>query len=374
MSIISTKGLKTMLYLILLLIGSGILFMACSPQMGAIRRSTQEQSSTNFSGGKFHNSIQLNTSINKSSMVGATIEFFRGHPDRTPSTPLPTIAPNISTPTTTSDDSELSVTWLGHSTCLIQINGQTILTDPMFSDRASPFSFLGPKKFTYAPAIEFANLPKIDAVLISHDHYDHLDYKTILMLKEKTKRFYVPTGVGDHLRRWGVENTKITELSWWEQSNTETLTFTATPAYHFSGRSLTDRNKTLWASWVIQGHTHRVFFGGDSGYFPGFKTIGEKYGPFDITMLESGAYNEAWADIHMMPEQTVQAHLDLQGKVLLPIHWGKFNLSLHPWQEPITRLTKRAKIKDIQIVTPRIGESFISGKDFPDSQWWKQTT
>ncbi len=362
-----------MIYLIILLIGSGVIFIACAPQMGAIERNTQGHSSANFTNGKFHNLMPVSSHKNNGNMFKVTIDFFRGKPDRTPSTPIPTITPTTFTTATTNDDSDLRVIWLGHSTCLVQIDGRTILTDPMFSDRASPFSFLGPKKFTYAPSIELADLPIIDAVLISHDHYDHLDYKTIQKLKEKTNRFYVPIGVGDHLRRWGVENTKIIELAWWEQSSTESLTFIATPTYHFSGRSLTDRNKTLWASWVIQGRKHRVFFGGDSGYFPGFKKIGEQYGPFDITMLESGAYNEAWADIHMMPEQTVQAHLDLQGKVLLPIHWAKFNLSLHPWQEPIERLIKQAKVKNIQVVTSKIGESFMSGDNFPDSQWWKQT-
>lgn len=370
MSTTTKKGIKTMMYLIILLIGSGVLFIACAPQMGAVQRNTQPHNSANFSEGTFHNLAPVSPNKSSANMFKVTLDFFRGKANRTPSTSIPTITPTIST---TIDESDLRVTWLGHSTCLVQIDGQTILTDPMFSDRASPLSFLGPKTFAYKPSIEFKDLPAIDAVLISHDHYDHLDYKTIQKLKGITKHFYVPTGVGDHLRRWGIDDTQIIELGWWEQSSNQSLTFVATPTYHFSGRSLTDRNKTLWASWVIQGRNHKVFFGGDSGYFPGFKAIGEKYGPFDITMIESGAYNKAWADIHMMPEQTVQAHLDLQGKVLLPIHWAKFNLSLHPWQEPIERLTQQAKFKNIQVATPQIGESFFYGNNYPNSPWWKLT-
>ncbi len=179
----------------------------------------------------------------------------------------------------------------------------------------------------------------------------------------------MPLGVGGHLKRWGVPEHQIVELDWWDPRTNDSLTFVATPARHFSGRGLTDGNQTLWASWVIQGARHRVFFSGDSGYFEGFKAIGEKYGPFNITMLESGAYNEAWADIHMMPEQTVQAHLDLKGEVLLPIHWGKFNLALHPWTEPIERLMKQANNQTAQVVTPHIGESFSLTPNFPQAKW-----
>jgi L-ascorbate metabolism protein UlaG (beta-lactamase superfamily) len=360
--------MKMIMYLLLLLIGLGIIFTACSPHMGAIERNTPAQDSANFSNGTFHNLVPTSLSTGEKNGIRAALDFLRGKPDRIPPTTLPSVELTVSE---TVNAEQLDVTWLGHSTCLLQIDGQVILTDPMFSDRASPLAFLGPKKFAYESSIKIQDLPKIDAVLISHDHYDHLDYQTIKELKGKTRFFYVPVGVGDHLRRWGVENHQIIERDWWEQASDGSLIFIATPAQHFSGRGLTDRNKTLWASWVILGSRHRVFFGGDSGYFSGFKTIGDKYGPFDITMLESGAYNEAWPDIHMLPEQTVQAHIDLQGKLLLPIHWAKFNLSLHPWQEPIERLTKQARVKNVHVVTPKIGQSFVAEHNVPDSPWWK---
>jgi L-ascorbate metabolism protein UlaG (beta-lactamase superfamily) len=362
------KGITIMIFLMLIVIGSGLLFFACAPQMGAVEQNSHVLGSANFLDGRFQNSAPVNLHTGEGSMIGATLDFLRGNPERTPSTSLPTVNPYISD---TMNQDDLRVTWLGHSTCLIQIDGFNILTDPMFSDRASPFSFLGPKQFKYDASIELQGLPRIDAVLISHDHYDHLDYRTIQKLDRTTLKFYVPLGVAGHLKRWGVEEQKIVELDWWEQTSDGTLTFIATPAQHFSGRGLNDKNKTLWASWVIKGKRHRVFFSGDSGYFTGFKKIGDMYGPFDLTMLESGAYNKAWADVHMMPEQTVQAHIDLQGEVLLPIHWAKFNLALHPWHEPIERLTKKALAENATVITPRIGESFTTGSDLPQSNWWK---
>ena len=362
------RGMTMMIYLVLILIGTGMIFIACAPQMGAVEQNAQILRSANYSDGKFRNLMPISVNTGEGSMIGTTLEFLRGNPERTPSKSLPAVNLDISD---TIDEDDLRVTWLGHSTCLIQIDGFNILTDPMFSDRASPLSFLGPKQFKYESSIELQELPMIDAVLISHDHYDHLDYRTIRNLDSKTTKYYVPLGVAGHLKRWGVEAQKIVELDWWGQASDGPLTFIATPAQHFSGRGLNDKNKTLWASWVIKGKRHRVFFGGDSGYFSGFKEIGDKFGPFDITMLESGAYNEAWADIHMMPEQTVQAHIDLQGKLLLPIHWAKFNLALHAWHEPIERLTLQAAAKNVTAITPRIGESFTSGSDLPQSNWWK---
>ncbi len=213
-------------------------------------------------------------------------------------------------------------------------------------------------------------LPSIDAILISHDHYDHLDYGSIRQLKDKTKYFFVPLGVGAHLQHWGVEASKITELDWWQSADIDGMTFTATPARHFSGRGLTDRDKTLWASWVIKGQDNNIYFSGDSGYRTHFKQIGEQYGPFDFTMIECGQYNEKWEAIHMMPEQSLQAHIDLQGKMMMPIHWGAFNLAVHPWKEPVERLLK-AKKEDMMIATPVIGESFVLSQALPDARWWE---
>ncbi len=214
------------------------------------------------------------------------------------------------------------------------------------------------------------NLPLLDAVILSHDHYDHLDYETITELKDRVKHFYAPLGVGAHLEEWGVPGSAITEMDWWESTSHNGLELTLTPARHFSGRGFS-RFETLWGSWVIAGRDQKVFFNGDSGYFPGFKEIGEKYGPFDITLMECGAYNEKWAEIHMMPEETVQAHLDLNGEILLPIHWGKFNLSLHPWKEPVERMTQKAKELGVRVCTPEVGDVICIGSRVPSSRWWE---
>lgn len=208
-------------------------------------------------------------------------------------------------------------------------------------------------------------------MIISHDHYDHLDYPSIIKLKPHVNRFFVPLGVGSHLKHWGVPEDKITELDWWESADFGHFTFTATPARHFSGRSITDNKKTQWASWVLQGQYNNLYFSGDGGYAEHFKGIGKKYGPFDFTMLECGQYNPRWEAIHMMPEQTAQANIDLRGKVMMPIHWSAFDLSLHKWKEPVIRLLAAAAKLDVQVATPYIGERFAVGRDFPKEKWWE---
>lgn len=354
-------------YLVLILLATALLFTACAPQLGSAGRDGRLMNSSHFKDGKFFNTIETRVSTASGSRLGSLVEFFTDQQQREPQIALPSM-PVAAESMGTGEG--LRVTWLGHSTSLIEIDGQVILTDPMFSERASPFSFLGPKRFSIAPPIELADLPDIDVVLISHDHYDHLDYPSIKALIPRTSRFLVPLGVGGHLERWGVPKSKIVELDWWEEHTHGDLTLVATPARHFSGRWLV-RNKTLWASWVIQGKRQRVFFGGDSGYFDGFKRIGEQYGPFELTLLESGAYNEAWSEIHMTPEETVQAHLDLQGQVLLPIHWGQFNLSLHPWTEPIERLVTAAERQGAIVATPLIGQPVTANSAVPQTAWWQ---
>ena len=214
-------------------------------------------------------------------------------------------------------------------------------------------------------------LPQLDAVIISHNHYDHLNEYSIKRLKDKAYNFIVPCGVGKLIQKWGVDQKKIIELEWWEEFSYLNLTVTATPAQHFSGRGLFDRNATLWASWVIAGPNHKIFFSGDTGYFDGFKTIGDKFGPFDMTFLECGAYNQAWSDVHMMPEETVQAHLDLQGKILQPIHWGTFNLSLHPWYEPMERVSLAGRQHNITLSTPQPGAIVTFEAPANNNKWWQ---
>ncbi|MCP5104016.1 MAG: hypothetical protein GY950_11585 [bacterium] len=263
---------------------------------------------------------------------------------------------------------QLNVTWLGHSSLMINIDGFKILTDPVFPKRVSVF---GPTRFNGDVPLDINQLEEIDVVIVSHNHYDHLNKFSIRFLNERTKRFIVPLGVGAELEGWGVARGKIVELDWWDEYRVEkNLLIAATPAQHFSGRGLSDRDETLWASWVIQAPHHKVFFSGDSGYFDGFKAIGDKYGPFDMTFMECGAYNEKWHHIHMFPEETVRAHLDLRGKVLHPVHWATFNLSLHPWYEPMQRLRGAADAANVKTATPVVGETTVYNGHIPSQKWW----
>lgn len=267
----------------------------------------------------------------------------------------------------------IRITWIGHSTLLIEIDGQRILTDPIWSKRCSPFKIIGPARF-HPPPIPLSELPDLDAVLISHDHYDHLDKDSVCTLAQTGVPFYVPLGVGAYLERWGVDISKIVELDWWEKSiiKGSGIRFVATPARHFSGRRPLGMNKTLWASWVIAGPEHRVFFSGDSGPFPGFAEIGKELGPFDVTLIKIGAFDRTWPDIHLNPEQAVEAHLDLNGDLLIPIHWGTFNLALHDWFEPPVRLQKAAEAKSIKFAIPRPGQMVIPKNPPKVESWWEE--
>ncbi|QDF29603.1 MBL fold metallo-hydrolase [Halarcobacter anaerophilus] len=262
-----------------------------------------------------------------------------------------------------------SVVRLVHSTLLFKLDNKYILTDPVFSETITPFPFVAPKRFHDLP-ITIEQLPKIDVVIISHNHYDHLDEQSILKLKDKVEYFYTTLGVKQKLLDLGVNTMKVCELDWWQSCTANNLKITATPAQHFSGRGLFDKNKTLWASWVITSTKANLFFSGDSGYFNTFKKIGEKYGPFDMTFIEAGAYNERWKEIHMMPKQSVQANIDLKGKILFPVHNSSFNLSIHPWNEPLNKVVEEAKKQNVTVTHPKMGEiiPLLSKKE--TQKWW----
>ena len=265
---------------------------------------------------------------------------------------------------------ETAIIRLGHSTILMELNGQFWMTDPVFSERASPVQWAGPKRFHPVP-IDIEDLPAISGVIISHNHYDHLDKATIEKIHPKVAGFYVPLGVGQHLIDWGVAKEKVHEFDWWEEQKIGDITLVNTPANHFSGRGLSDSNATLWSSWVIQTPQHKLFFSGDSGYFSGFKDIGEKYGPFDLTMMENGAYDKSWEFVHMSPEQTLQAHQDLKGKVMMPIHNGTFDLAFHQWTDPFERIKKLASDNKQVVATPLIGERWLLQEAVPQTPWWR---
>lgn len=266
--------------------------------------------------------------------------------------------------------SGLRITWMGHSSLLIEIDGYRILTDPVWGPRASFVSWAGPKRFFPAP-LPLNELPPLDAIILSHDHYDHLDRPTIKQITSIKTPFYCSIGVGHYLHKWGIPKEQITEMNWMDTVQVKPdLSFTATPARHFSGRGIWNRNQTLWSSFVIKGKQHNIFFGADSGWFPGFGDIGDAFGPFDLTMLEIGAYNANWADIHMGPENATKAHLALKGKVMMPIHWGTFNLALHAWREPIELLQQYAQQKGITLFTPTPGVPTEVTPTGHNSQWW----
>ncbi|CCQ12840.1 Outer membrane protein RomA [Pseudoalteromonas luteoviolacea B = ATCC 29581] len=269
------------------------------------------------------------------------------------------------------DNSALHIIKLGHSSLLLKVYGEYWLIDPVFSNRASPFQFIGPKRFQPTP-IHLDDLPPIDRVLISHNHYDHLDKATIKALSKKATSFYVPLGVEGDLKRFGVASNNIHSFDWWQTANLESSTITFTPTQHFSGRGLNDSNTTLWGSWVIKAQDKALFFSGDSGYFSGFKTIGERFGPFDLTFIETGAYDKDWHDIHMTPEESVQAHIDLQGKIMIPIHNGTFDLAFHSWTDPLERVTLAADANQITLTLPIIGEVLtLHNSTLPNATWWK---
>ena len=326
------------------------------------------KASPNWHDGKFINSppaVEFSVS-----------ESFRAWLDRpentSPDGPLP-VVDRTAGDFADAPTSGLRVTWLGHSTLLIEMDGHRILIDPVWSERASPFTWAGPKRFHRMP-LPLEELPPIDAAVISHDHYDHLDHRTVKALGDRVPLYVTPLGVGAHLESWGVPPDRIVECDWWDEVEVGGLTLTATPARHFSGRSLVmaGNARTLWSGWVIAGPDNRVFYSGDSGMFPGFATIGERLGPFQAVFMEIGAYSHLWADYHMGPEQAVDARLALGSGLLIPVHWGTFDLAMHSWTEPVERLLVAAEKAGVPVAVPRPGESLEPAAPTQLTRWWPQ--
>lgn len=332
--------------------------------------------SPHFKDGVFQNPGGIGARIRPS---GSGLDIARAfldkdtRPRRSPSGPIPvhpTTLADLAKPPATG----LRLTWMGHSSVLAEIDGHRVLFDPVWGERCSPVPFAGPKRLHPAP-LPLAALGPVDVVVISHDHYDHLDLPSIKALAGTDTLFAVPLGVGAHLEHWGVSADRIRELDWHEATRVGGLTLTATPARHFCGRGLRNTQHTLWASWVVAGDEHRIFHSGDTGYFDGFKDIGAAYGPFDATMIQIGAYSDLWPDIHMTPEEGLRAHLDLQGGpsgAILPIHWATFNLAMHPWSDPGEGTLAAARAAGTRIALPRPGEPFEpAAETVPCEPWWR---
>ncbi|MBC8082594.1 MAG: MBL fold metallo-hydrolase [Hymenobacter sp.] len=373
-----SKPLKRLLLTTVSLISPLLLvavaFTGLSPEFGGKPTKAEVQTyakSGHYQDGEFVNLVP--TSVSTSSSLAATLWDFIFHKDprATPAGPLP-LLPLDSLSITRKTPDLVRVTWFGHSASLVELAGQNILLDPMLSVDLGPSAWLTPPRYNTTLPITPEQLPTIAAVLISHDHYDHLDYQTIRRIKSKVAHFYVPLGIGPHLRKWGVAPTRITEMNWNDSVRLPGLTIVCTPSRHFSGRGLTNRNSTLWSSWVLKSATKRVFYSGDGGYGPHFRAIGAAHGPFDLALMECGQYNADWAEIHMMPEQSVQAAVDVRGRVMLPVHWAAFTEANHAWTDPIERATAAAMRQHLPLTTPRLGEPVTLGTGpLPSSPWWR---
>lgn len=327
------------------------------------------QDSPQFHKGKFRNIHRFSRMDLENGLIVSKQFIFDRHKSASPTDKIP--MQTLTREQLLADTSARSLVYrIGHSTLLFNFQGNFWLTDPVFSERASPIQWAGPKRFHPTP-ITIEDLPEIAGVIISHNHYDHLDKDAIRKLHPKVNQFFTPLGVGGILQEWGVPSSKIVELDWWQEHRSEDINLVATPSQHFSGRGVFDADKTLWCSWVIETPTDKIFFSGDSGYFDGFKEIGNKHGPFDLTLMETGAYNKLWPHVHMMPEESLQAHIDLQGNWLLPIHNTTFDLSLHAWFDPLNRITAAAEENDVQLVTPIIGERLDLDADPIENRWWQ---
>ncbi len=342
-----------------------ILFLNLNPVFGGRAskedRADYEKRAENYIDGKF-------TYPSEWELEGVSENKIISEKGSAPQDEIPFVVPDFDEET---QIDEVNVTWFGHSNILVQMHGMNILIDPVFSERTSPVSFIGPKRFSKLP-VETDDLPHIDIVIISHDHYDHLDMDSIRELNERADRFIVPLGVENHLERWGVSSDKITNMAWWEETDINGLTIACTPARHFSNRSINDSNKTLFASWIFKDEYHQIFESGDTGYGGHFREIHDRYGDFDLVMIDCAQYNMKWHYVHMFPEESAMAAQTLGAEAVMPIHWGAFVLSSHPWDDPAERFTYSAENLGLSVVTPQIGEIMrLDNLEDYKYRWWK---
>ena len=333
-------------------------------------RKNYAERAANFDGKKFHNEEDFSAVMDKNAAPDP-LTFSKREPR--PDFEFPTKIPDyLSSPESRLSIEEFRVTWFGHSSLLLQMHGMNILIDPVFSEMISPVSWAGSKRFSHPP-VSVAQLPEIDILILSHDHYDHLDYDVICQIDPKVKQYVVPLGVENHLKRWKVKAEKITNMAWWEEIEINGLTIACTPAQHFSGRKLVDSMATLWCSWVLKDEYHKIFENGDSGFAPHFEKIHEKYGDFDFALMECGQYDVQWPKVHMFPEQSAHAAKILGAKVVQPIHWGAIVLSRHGWDDPVERFLLAAEKENLTVITPYIGQTTrLETPSLFMERWWRR--
>ena len=366
---ILVKSLLFMLCAVIAVAVFAIAFLRLWPAFGSAPDNSDKSNyaarAENYTNGAFVNNGSF-------SIMGESTDSYAGRTSGKGDTPTDTL-PVIS-PTFLEDppEDELTITWFGHSTSLLQMQGMNILFDPVFSEISSPVSFVGVRRFSPLP-METEELPYIDIVIISHDHYDHLDYPTIKAIDGTVDHYIVPLGVENHLERWGVAEEKIITMAWWEEIQVNGLTVACTPARHYSGRSLNDRNASLWASWVLRNDFYQVFESGDTGYGGHFSQIDEKYGPFDLALVDCAQYDTAWHDVHMFPEEAAAAAGELNAQTVMPIHWGAFKLANHAWDDPAERLVQGAEDIGLTANTPMLGETVTWGdRENHQARWWRE--
>lgn len=362
------KAIIILLVILVVLLLAALLFLKLWPAFGgrasAEDRKNYEERAENYHDGKFYNDGDFQI-VRETEQ---TDEYIMSGKGTKPQGEIPVAEPAFDKEL---PEDEVRVTWFGHSSLLLQMHGMNILIDPVFSERSSPVSFAGNKRFSHPP-VKVEDLPSIDLLILSHDHYDHLDYNVIKEIDERVDWYIVPLGVENHLERWGVEEKKIRNMAWWEETTVNGLTVGCTPARHYSGRSLDDQFATLWASWVFQDEYHKVFESGDSGYGSQYEKIHEKYGDFDFVMTDCAQYDVNWPEVHMFPEEAVQAVQTLGAKAAMPIHWGAFALANHPWDDSAERFVVTGEQTGLQIVTPQIGETMnLNSMENSMKRWWK---
>jgi L-ascorbate metabolism protein UlaG (beta-lactamase superfamily) len=343
------------------------------PQFGARMsgaRLERAKANPQYHDGRFVNA-QPEAPTTLAALGDYVVRQFSGDEVRVPPAPVPVRVVDAAALALAPGASALRALWIGHASTYVELDGLRLLLDPVFAERVSPLP-VGPRRF-HPPPIALADLPPIDAVLVSHDHYDHLDMATVRHLAARGARFFVPLGIGAHLERWGVPTAQIDEMEWWQRRTLRGVEFVCTPTRHYSWRGLSDRSATLWSSWSVLGPRHRIYYSGDTGYSTHFAEIGSRLGPFDIAFVKIGAYGPgaSWLDIHMSPEQAVQAHRDVRARRMFPVHWSTFNLAYHDWDEPVRRAVAEARRTGVALVTPRVGEWVDADQEFASTPWWE---